>query len=60
MYVSNNILSITTFDTGKQLLEKNIGLRTFTGAIQPLEQNSQTISLSEMSKALQVAKIMSS
>jgi len=31
MFVSNNLLSVTVFENGKQLIDKSLSLRTLTG-----------------------------
>lgn len=40
MHISNNLVTITCLNSGKQIVEKTLGLRTYptgSGSIQPLE-----------------------
>ena len=33
MYIANNLISITLYESGKQLIDKSLSVRTFTGQI---------------------------
>jgi len=56
MFISNNLLVVTLFPSGKQLLEKSLCFRTQASQVQPLEQKPQAMSLLDIASAVALAR----
>ncbi|CDW85954.1 UNKNOWN [Stylonychia lemnae] len=55
-YVTNNLLSVMVFEDGKTLLEKTQTVRTYTNAIQTLEQKPSTMNFEQIGKSIEYMK----